>query len=89
MSTSITRARKTRAASSSIIHRLAIATLLIIGTAIFSNTAGTMSACAEQESPPSKSASSSVEGVITLNAKNFDSSLRDEKAWLIEFYAPW
>ena len=28
-------------------------------------------------------------GVIALNSKNFDSSLRDGKAWLIEFYAPW
>lgn len=28
-------------------------------------------------------------GVITLNSKNFDSSLRDGKVWLIEFWAPW
>jgi hypothetical protein len=28
-------------------------------------------------------------GVIALNSKNFDSSLRDGKVWLIEFYAPW
>mmetsp|Transcript_20268 Transcript_20268/g.44076 ORF Transcript_20268/g.44076 Transcript_20268/m.44076 type:complete len:246 (+) Transcript_20268:223-960(+) len=36
-------------------------------------------------------ASSSIkqQGVITLNSKNFDSSLSDGKAWLIEFYAPW
>jgi len=30
-----------------------------------------------------------AEGVITLNAKNFDSSLSDGNVWLIEFYAPW
>jgi hypothetical protein len=28
-------------------------------------------------------------GVITLNSKNFDASLRDGNTWLIEFYAPW
>jgi hypothetical protein len=30
-------------------------------------------------------------GVIALDSKNFDSSLRADggKVWLIEFYAPW
>jgi len=37
----------------------------------------------------SSSPSGSTKGLITLNAKNFDSSLRDGKVWLIEFYAPW
>mmetsp|Transcript_25114 Transcript_25114/g.36904 ORF Transcript_25114/g.36904 Transcript_25114/m.36904 type:complete len:208 (-) Transcript_25114:370-993(-) len=27
--------------------------------------------------------------VISLNSGNFDSSIRDGNAWLIEFYAPW
>ncbi len=30
-----------------------------------------------------------AEGVIQLTAKNFDKSLSDGNAWLIEFYAPW
>lgn len=28
-------------------------------------------------------------GVITLDARTFDSSLRDGNVWLVEFYAPW
>lgn len=28
-------------------------------------------------------------GVISLDARSFDSSIRDGNAWLIEFYAPW
>ena len=37
------------------------------------------------ETVPSKG----VGGVITLDTKNFDSSIADGKVWLIEFYAPW
>jgi len=37
----------------------------------------------------SSSSPGTTKGVITLNAKNFDSSLRDGKVWLIEFHAPW
>ena len=37
----------------------------------------------------SDDAKSSSQGVIALTAKNFDSSLRDGNAWLVEFYAPW
>ncbi|KAL3798536.1 hypothetical protein HJC23_011840 [Cyclotella cryptica] len=33
--------------------------------------------------------SPSNSGVRVLTAKNFDSSLRDGKVWLVEFYAPW
>jgi len=28
-------------------------------------------------------------GVIKLNTRNFDSSIRDGNVWLVEFYAPW
>lgn len=28
-------------------------------------------------------------GVIKLDARNFDSSIRDGNVWLVEFYAPW
>eukprot|EP00565_Helicotheca_tamesis_P001204 CAMPEP_0185727142 /NCGR_PEP_ID=MMETSP1171-20130828/2910_1 /TAXON_ID=374046 /ORGANISM="Helicotheca tamensis, Strain CCMP826" /LENGTH=198 /DNA_ID=CAMNT_0028395647 /DNA_START=89 /DNA_END=685 /DNA_ORIENTATION=+ len=28
-------------------------------------------------------------GVIKLDSRNFDSSIRDGNAWLVEFYAPW
>eukprot|EP00580_Thalassiosira_gravida_P016561 CAMPEP_0201661216 /NCGR_PEP_ID=MMETSP0494-20130426/3638_1 /ASSEMBLY_ACC=CAM_ASM_000839 /TAXON_ID=420259 /ORGANISM="Thalassiosira gravida, Strain GMp14c1" /LENGTH=312 /DNA_ID=CAMNT_0048139265 /DNA_START=203 /DNA_END=1141 /DNA_ORIENTATION=- len=52
------------------------------------------SASARGVTPSSSSSSSSspagtTKGLITLNAKNFDLSLRDGKVWLIEFYAPW
>lgn len=30
-----------------------------------------------------------VQGVIQLNARNFDSSIKDGSVWLIEFYSPW
>jgi len=40
---------------------------------------------AAAETVPSKG----VGGVITLDTKNFDSSIADGKVWLIEFYAPW
>ena len=30
-----------------------------------------------------------AKGVINLNSKTFDSSLRDGNVWLVEFYAPW
>jgi len=29
------------------------------------------------------------QGVYVLDTRNFDSSLRDGKVWLVEFYAPW
>ena len=34
-------------------------------------------------------AKAETEGVIQLNAKNFDKSIGDGNAWLIEFFAPW
>ena len=44
-----------------------------------------VNAAAAAETVPSKG----VGGVITLDTKNFDSSISDGKVWLIEFYAPW
>eukprot|EP00569_Conticribra_weissflogii_P000735 CAMPEP_0171354442 /NCGR_PEP_ID=MMETSP0878-20121228/44709_1 /TAXON_ID=67004 /ORGANISM="Thalassiosira weissflogii, Strain CCMP1336" /LENGTH=263 /DNA_ID=CAMNT_0011860415 /DNA_START=597 /DNA_END=1388 /DNA_ORIENTATION=- len=57
-----------------------------------SSTTTTTSSSSSSSLSSSKSttlASAAAGGVIVLNAKNFDSSLRDGKVWLIEFYAPW
>jgi Thioredoxin. len=35
------------------------------------------------------SSQESKQGVITLTARNFDSSIRDGNTWLVEFYSPW
>lgn len=37
----------------------------------------------------SYSSQESKQGVITLTARNFDSSIRDGNTWLVEFYSPW
>lgn len=54
------------------------AVLLLVGGFVLTRNEVVASAAAEHN-----------KGVITLTAKNFDSSLRDGKSWLIEFYAPW
>ncbi len=54
-----------------------------------SSTAASSSSPLSSSSKSTTLASAAAGGVIVLNAKNFDSSLRDGKVWLIEFYAPW
>jgi len=54
------------------------------GIQLFHSTSSSFLAVAA-ETVPSKG----VGGVITLDTKNFDSSISDGKVWLIEFYAPW
>eukprot|EP00560_Eucampia_antarctica_P009035 CAMPEP_0197827348 /NCGR_PEP_ID=MMETSP1437-20131217/4142_1 /TAXON_ID=49252 ORGANISM="Eucampia antarctica, Strain CCMP1452" /NCGR_SAMPLE_ID=MMETSP1437 /ASSEMBLY_ACC=CAM_ASM_001096 /LENGTH=217 /DNA_ID=CAMNT_0043428153 /DNA_START=96 /DNA_END=749 /DNA_ORIENTATION=+ len=44
--------------------------------------------CGVQTSFASKSPQTNGE-VVDLDARSFDSSIRDGNAWLIEFYAPW
>ena len=43
----------------------------------------------QRQQQPQPTTTTTPRGVITLNSKNFDSSLRDGNLWLIEFYAPW
>ena len=52
---------------------------------LFHGTSSFVANAAAAETVPSKG----VGGVITLDTKNFDSSIADGKVWLIEFYAPW
>lgn len=61
--------------------------LLISSCLLLSRTNLAVSAADPQSTGGSSTTKS--KGVVTLNAKNFDSSLKDGKAWLIEFYAPW
>jgi hypothetical protein len=47
-----------------------------------------VSAHQPKQDPPEHDANS-MPGVITLNTRNFDSSISDGNRWLIEFYSPW
>ena len=60
--------------------------ILLLLTYLVSNNHGTTTTSSFAMAATSENTKG---GVITLNAKNFDSSLRDGKVWLIEFYAPW
>lgn len=44
---------------------------------------------AAPDSYRSNDSSNAIPGVISLNARNFDSSISDGSKWLIEFYSPW
>jgi len=71
----------------SLIHRLPFFAILLLVDIVFrGNNAGSgvTSFVAADTTPKPK-----AKGVITLNSKNFDSSLRDGNVWLVEFYAPW
>ena len=62
------------------LRRMTSASFLIVTILLsWNNWAGIQFVKAETE----------AEGVIQLTAKNFDKSLNDGNAWLIEFYAPW
>jgi len=76
-------------------RRLSFAALLLVGflacgawndafLAVSASASAEASSEASSSEPPKEK-----RGVIVLDAKNFDSSLRDGRAWLIEFYAPW
>lgn len=64
------------------------AVLLLVGGLVLSRNEVAVSASAA-EAQDSNGGAKRNRGVIALTAKNFDSSLKDGKAWLIEFYAPW
>lgn len=87
LSPSSTAARRRQRTSS----RLPYAALLLVISFILTfigngNTSLAVSAAAAEPT----SVKPTQGGVITLNAKNFDASLKEDgKAWLIEFYAPW
>ncbi|KAL7534174.1 hypothetical protein ACHAXR_005705 [Thalassiosira sp. AJA248-18] len=77
----------------SLVHRLPAAVILLISFILsWSNNDGTTSLAvvsAAADATTQKKPSAGPQGVYNLNAKNFDSSLRDGKVWLVEFYAPW
>ena len=70
------------------LQRTPFAMILLLLTYLVSNNYGTTTSTASSFAMAATSENTKG-GVITLNAKNFDSSLRDGKVWLIEFYAPW
>jgi len=78
---------KTKIHSIPLLRRMTFASFLIATILLsWNNWAGIqfVSAAAATTAAPEK-----AEGVIQLTAKNFDKSLSDGNAWLIEFYAPW
>lgn len=55
-------------------------------------TLHSMLVSSHQQSPSTENDeqhSDSIPGVITLNSRDFDSSISDGNRWLIEFYSPW
>ena len=38
---------------------------------------------------PFSNSKEAAQGVITLNSRNFQSSMDDGNVWLVEFYSPW
>ena len=70
------------------LQRTPFAMILLLLTYLVSNNHGTTTSSSLSFAMAATSENTKG-GVITLNAKNFDSSLRDGKVWLIEFYAPW
>ena len=86
MTSSTTTKADRRRLRSSWLHRTPFAMILLLLTYLVSNNHGTTTTSSFAMAATSENTKG---GVITLNAKNFDSSLRDGKVWLIEFYAPW
>ena len=84
--TSLTTTKADRRRLRSWLHRTPFAMILLLLTYLVSNNHGTTTTSSFAMAATSENTKG---GVITLNAKNFDSSLRDGKVWLIEFYAPW
>ncbi|KAL9184722.1 hypothetical protein ACHAXT_012692 [Thalassiosira profunda] len=68
-------------------HRGATVSAEIAHTATVKTTSGgtTTTATPVKQATPKKKA----RGVLQLDSRTFDSSLRDGKVWLVEFYAPW
>lgn len=54
-----------------------------------SNSVGKEEPSAPKEDPSNSSSKQAVQGVITLNSRNFESSISDGNVWLVEFYSPW
>ena len=84
--TSLTTTKADRRRLRSWLQRTPFAMILLLLTYLVSNNYGTTTTSSFAMAATSENTKG---GVITLNAKNFDSSLRDGKVWLIEFYAPW
>ena len=88
MTSSTTTKADRRRQRSSWLQRTPFAMILLLLTYLVSNNYGTTTTSSLSFAMAATSENTKG-GVITLNAKNFDSSLRDGKVWLIEFYAPW
>jgi len=75
--------------SSSSIRRSPFYPILLLVIVLLSSWNGASAASSASGSSSTAARVANPKGVITLTAKNFDSSLKDGKVWLIEFYAPW
>ena len=79
------------------VHRVPLVILLLINVIILSCTSNIGLAVVSAADPKSGTTRNPTtttnkktnKGVIKLDSRNFDSSLKDGKVWLIEFYAPW
>lgn len=79
------------------VHRVPLVILLLINFIILSCTSNIGLAVVSAADPKSGTTRNPTtttnkktnKGVIKLDSRNFDSSLKDGKVWLIEFYAPW
>lgn len=89
MTLSTTTKADRRRLRSSWLHRTPFAMILLLLAYLVSNNHGTTTTTSSLSFAMAATSENTKGGVITLNAKNFDSSLRDGKVWLIEFYAPW
>ena len=90
MAVSTKTASKVRQRTTNLSFPLLVAIILSVvttftGIQLFHGTTTASFVADAAETVPSKG----VGGVITLDTKNFDSSIADGKVWLIEFYAPW
>ena len=67
-------------------HRGATVSAEVAHTATVKTSSGaTTTATPVKLATPKKKA----RGVLQLDSRTFDSSIRDGKVWLVEFYAPW
>lgn len=75
------------------LHRLPIVLLFlvsfILSTACSNSNNIVVVSAADAGTTTTTTTQKKKQGVISLTARNFDSSLRDGNVWLIEFYAPW
>lgn len=70
------------------LRRIPFAVVLLLVSLISTTTNNKFAVSAADSATPKKK--QGKKGAVTiLNSKNFDSSLKEGDAWLIEFYAPW